>query len=171
MTDSKLARVASLSEYEAELVLQTALDKMLEAVPDPAADSEDGAREIIASAVSDHSSSESVQPQDVVPYAADPAKYVGNMLLLLANDPETSGFVADAISELDKEDENEQLFVEPITAALILTTVVVFLQTKFTLDVDRKNGTTNVKMSISKDATGDDLISKVIASVRASLGL
>ncbi len=58
------------------------------------------------------------------------------------------------------------MVVDPITIGVVLAVVVAFLQTKFSLKVRKVGGKVDVEFSVSKDATSEDTIKRVITRHR-----
>lgn len=66
-------------------------------------------------------------------------------------------------------DETQMSAELAIAGAVILGTLITWLQTRVSLSLERKDGKTNIKLAISKSATGSPIIKEVARSVRALL--
>jgi hypothetical protein len=159
--ESAATLINGLVDHDAERVLQSVTERLVQSVGDLAADNEEEAREIIASTIS-RFRDEPVSADDVAPPAAEPADLVRATLDLLAHDPETAHMVRDAIAGLP---EVTQMVIDPVTIGVVLAGVVAFLQTRFTLKVRKSGGKVNVEFSISKEAASEDTIKRVLKAV------
>lgn len=169
MTDENLlVRVEELDEGDSERVLGSVVDALSDQLTASGVNDLDSARRVIAAALSEQSDA-TVSPDGIVPDHEDPASYVPGTLALLAGDPATAGLVEDAIASLDND--NGQLFADPLTAAVILSAVVIVLQTKFDISFDRKNGKTNLSINVAKGATNNATLGEIIAAVRKTMGV
>lgn len=68
--------------------------------------------------------------------------------------------------ELDQLQPESQMFVDPLSAAVVLGALVVFLQTKFDAEFSRKDGKASFKVVVKREAASDKVVEKVIDSVR-----
>jgi hypothetical protein len=156
------SRIADLSDDECDVLLRELLEALMQEAPELVADSEEAAREVVASFVS--RTGQPVGSDEVLPPTTEVATHVRATLRLLAEDPDTARLVEDTLARLP---ESTQMFVDPITAAVVLGVLVAFLQTKFSVKVSQKDGRTEFEASIAKDATSDQTVEKVIDAVRA----
>ena len=159
--ESVAGLVSDLSDHDAERVLQSVTEQLVQHVGDLAADNEEEAREIIAAAATWYGNSP-LSADDVAPAVAQPTGLVRATLDLLARDPATADLVRAAAVDLPEE---TQMVVDPITIGVVLAVLVAFLQTKFSLRVRKTGGKVDVEFSISKDAASEDTINQVISAV------
>jgi hypothetical protein len=159
--ESAASLVSKLSDHDAERVLQSVTERLVQQAGDLAADNEEEAREIIAAAVSRYGAGP-LSADDVAPAVAPPASLARATLALLARDPGTAGLVRDTVADLPEE---TQMVVDPVTIAVVLAGLVAFLQTKFSLKVRRVDGKLDVEFTLSKEAASDETIKEVITAV------
>jgi hypothetical protein len=160
-TDDLAGRVASLTEREQEQLLQAVTDRLLEGVDEMVATDEDSARELLADLVSEPE--RPVNAEEVIRPSVELESYVASTLALLASDPDVGPLVR---LELDRLQPESQMFVDPITAAVVLGALVIFLQTKFDAKISRKDGRTEFHLAVKREAASDELVGKVIDAVR-----
>jgi hypothetical protein len=158
------SRIANLSDDECDVLVRELLEALMQEAPELVADSEEAAREVVASFVS--RTGQPVGSDEVLPPTTALDTYVRATLRLLAEDPDTAGLVEDT---LDRLPESTQMFADPITAAVVLGVLVAFLQTKFSVKISHKDGRTEFEAAVAKDATSDETIEKVIDAVRAAV--
>ena len=158
------SRIAHLSDDECDVLLGELLEVLMQETRELVVDSEEAAREVLASFVSRNG--QPVGPDEVLPPTTELGTYVRATLRLLAEDPDTSRLVEDTLERLPK---STQMFADPITAAVVLGALVAFLQTKFSVKVSHKDGRTELEASVSKNATSDETIGKVVDAVRATV--
>jgi hypothetical protein len=162
-TDGVLrARIGALTDHQAERALQTTMERLVDRVGELAVGDEDSARELVAAFLGQSGSA--VAPDSVVRPSISLDTHVRSTLALLAYDPATAGDVRAALDELPDE---TQMFADPITAAVVLGALVAFLQTKMHASVARKDGRLEFAFSMSKQATSDETVAKVVDAVRA----
>lgn len=163
MSDENLqGRVAALSDREKEQLLQAVMERLQEDLEDIVVNDEDSARELLAQLVSDPESP--VSADQVVRPSVELETYVVSTLALLASDPDVGPTVAEELDQLQPE---SQMFVDPVTAAVVLGALVIFLQTKFDAKLSRRDGKTDFHVAVKREAASDELVGKVIAAVRA----
>lgn len=154
-------QIAALSDHQRERLLQEVLEKLLDNGIELPVDDEESARELLAAFLSQEGGT--VHSDDVLRPSVALETYVRDALTLLDADPETSGVVQEALDELPDE---TQMFVDPITAAVVLGALVAFLQTKVDLKISRKDGKTEFEFAVAKKATSDRLVTKVIEAIK-----
>jgi hypothetical protein len=159
-------RVADLDAPTAERLLQATLDHQLASGTELGINDEEDARELVAAFVSQHDAD--VRADDVVPPAEPVDSYVERVLAMIAEDPDTADAVATSLETLPDE---TQMVVEPVTAALVLAAIVAFLQTKFEVRINRKDGKTEFSFSAAKKPTSSKTLGEIADVVRkASIG-
>jgi len=129
--DDLAARVALLSDHQSELLLQEVLDQMLTGVGTLCVEDEESVRELVAAFISQRQ--ECLQ-EEVLRTSADTITYVRRTFGMLAEDPLSRGLIESRLGQLPDE---EQMFADPVTAALVLAALVAFLQTKFDISISR----------------------------------
>lgn len=154
-------QIATLSDHQRERLLQEVLEKLLDNGIELPVDDEESARELLAAFLSQEGGP--VHSDDVLRPSVALETYIRDVLDLLANDDETAPVVREALDELPEE---TQMFVDPITAAVVLGALVAFLQTKVDFKISRKDGKTEFEFAVAKKATSDRLISRVIEAIR-----
>ena len=154
-------QITTLSEHQRERLLQEVLEKLLDNGIELPVDDEESARELLAAFLSQQGGP--VHSDDVLRPSVALETYVRDVLDLLANDDETTPVVREALDELPEE---TQMFVDPITAAVVLGALVAFLQTKVDLKISRKDGKTEFEFAVRKKPTSDRLVSRVIEAIR-----
>lgn len=163
-TDDDLTiRVAELNDHQSERLLQEVLDQLLSQVSTLQVDNEESARELVASFLSQHGIP--VHPDEILRPVAGLETYIRGTLSMLAQDPQTAGVVESALEDLPEE---TQMFADPVTAAVVLGVLVAFLQTKFDLRIRRKDGRVDFEFALSKKATSDKTVGKVVEAVRGA---
>jgi hypothetical protein len=153
------ARVALLSDHQSELLLQEVFDQMLADVGTLCVDDEESAYELLAAFISQR---QECLPEQVLRPSTDTITYVRRTLGMLAEDPLSRSIIESRLRQLPDE---EQMFADPVTAALVLAALVAFLQTKFDISITRKGGEVDFHFGLSKDAASDDVIEKVVTAV------
>jgi hypothetical protein len=156
------SRVEALTDHGAERLLQAVLDCLVERAGDLVVSDEDSARELVAAFVS--APDGPVRSDAVVRPMVGLTTYVRGTLLLLADDPSTASDVESALNDLPEE---TQMFADPVTAAVVLGTLVAFLQTKVHASVTRKDGRIQFEFGLTKNATSDETIASVVEAVKA----
>lgn len=154
-------QIARLSDHQRERLLQEVLERLLDSGIELPVDDEESARELLAAFLSQEGGA--VHSDDVLRPSVPLETYVRDVLALLADDEETAGVVSEAVDELPEE---TQMFVDPITAAVVLGALVAFLQTKVDFKISRKDGKTEFEFAVAKKATSDRLVTRVIEAVK-----
>ena len=122
---------------------------------------EDSARELLAELVS--KPERSITADDVLRLSVDIEDDIAATLDVLVSHPDVRRVVQ---RELDQLQPESQMFVDPVSAAVVLGALVVFLQTKFDAEFSRKDGKASFKVVVKREAASDKVVEKVIDSVR-----
>ena len=122
---------------------------------------EDSARELLAELVS--KPERSITADDVLRLSVDIEDDIAATLDVLVSHPDVRRVVQ---RELDQLQPESQMFVDPVSAAVVLGALVVFLQTKFDAEFSRKDGKASFEVAVKREAASDKVVEKVIDSVR-----
>ena len=122
---------------------------------------EDSARELLAELVS--KPERSITADDVLRLSVDIEDDIAATLDVLVSHPDVRRVVQ---RELDQLQPESQMFVDPVSAAVVLGALVVFLQTKFDAEFSRKDGKASFEVVVKREAASDKVVEKVIDSVR-----
>lgn len=123
---------------------------------------EDEARLLLAELLREYDVRD-VDPSEIAASETDAQALARRTLGLFTEDPST-GPVARAVVEDPPED--EQLVIETaIVAAVVLASLVTWLQTKVHISVKRADGKTSFEFSVDKDATDPSLVKSIAETV------
>ena len=123
---------------------------------------EDEARLLLAELLREYDVRD-VDPSEIAASETDAQALARRTLGLFTEDPST-GPVARAVVEDPPED--EQLVIETaIVAAVVLASLVTWLQTKVHISVKRADGKTSFEFSLDKDATDPSLLKSIAETV------
>lgn len=157
-------QITTLSGHQRERLLQEVLEKLLDSGIELPVDDEESARELLAAFL--RLEGDSVHSDDVLRPSVALETYVRDVLDLLANDDETAPVVRESLNELPEE---TQMFVDPITAAVVLGGLVAFLQTRFDIRISHKDGKTEFEFVLRKKPTSDRLVTRLIEAIHNAM--
>jgi hypothetical protein len=154
----------ALDDRSVVLVLQEISAQLREDLPadQGTVQTEDEARLLLAELLREYDVSD-VDPSEIAAGETEAQAMARGTLDLLMEDPSTAP-VARAVVEEPPED--EQLFIETaIVAAVVLASLVTWLQTKVDIDVERKDGKTSFRFRFHKDAADPATVKTVLERV------
>jgi hypothetical protein len=155
----------ALDDRSVLLVLQEVNARLGEDLPadEGTVQTEDEARLLLAELLRQYDGRD-VDPSEIAASETDAQALARRTLGLLTEDPSTAP-VAKAV--LEEPPEDEQLIIgTAIAAAVVLASLVTWLQTKVDISVKRgPDGKKSVSISIHKDAAGDATLKSVLQTV------